>query len=100
MLERAELGDLMKKAANREWKQPKRRKFDAAECQACQQQSTRMRGGGDQKSTLTSDMTFAVYPAGFWSCSGPVLPHHDTLEWQCTSWTFNTVETVINYRDF
>jgi hypothetical protein len=49
------VGYLPMKAANREWNEPKRIKFVAAECQICQQQSTRMKGVGDLKSTLTSD---------------------------------------------
>ena len=50
------VGYLPRKAANREWNQPKRTKFVAAGCQICQQQSTRMKGVGDLKSTLTLDM--------------------------------------------
>ena len=45
-----------RKAANREWNQPKRTKFVAAECQICQQQSTKVKGVGDLKSALTLDM--------------------------------------------
>ena len=50
------VGFLLGKAVNREWSQPKRTKFVVVECQICQQQSTRMEGVGDLKSTLTSDM--------------------------------------------
>ena len=50
------MGYLPRRAANREWNQPKRMKFVAAECQICQQQSTRMKGVGDVKSALISDM--------------------------------------------
>jgi hypothetical protein len=49
------VGYLPRKDANREWKQPKRMKFLAAECQICQQQSTRMKGFENLKNVLTSD---------------------------------------------
>jgi hypothetical protein len=47
---------LAEKDANRVWNQPKRMKFVAAECQMCQLKSTRMKGVGDVKSALISDM--------------------------------------------
>jgi hypothetical protein len=57
-------------------------KLVAAQCQICQQQSTRMKGVRDLKSALTSDMEteFGVYPDGFLYYFGPVFPHHDIME--------------------
>ena len=72
---------LPRKAANREWNQPKRTKFVAAECQICQQQSTRMKGVGDLKSTLSLDMESGVCLTYFLPCFGSVFPHYDVLEW-------------------
>ena len=54
------VGYLPRKAAFRKWNQPKRMKFVAAECQICQQQSTRIGRDRDVKRALTSDM-------GMWS---------------------------------
>ena len=50
------MGYLPRRAANREWNQPKRMKLVAAECQMCQQQSTGMKGVGDLKSALRLDV--------------------------------------------
>jgi hypothetical protein len=50
------VGYLPRKAAFRKWNLPNRMKFVAAKCQICQQQSIRMKGVGDMKRTVTSDM--------------------------------------------
>jgi len=55
MLEMSDVGYLPRKAANREWNQPKRMKF-VVECQIFQQQSMRMKEVGDLKTTLILDM--------------------------------------------
>ena len=50
------VGYLPRKAAFRKWNLPNRMKFVAAKCQICQQQSTRMKGVGDMKRAVTSDI--------------------------------------------
>jgi hypothetical protein len=50
------MGYLPRKVANREWNQLKRMKFVTAECQICQQQSTRMKGARVLKTTLALNM--------------------------------------------
>ena len=74
------VGFLLGKADNREWSQPKRTKFVVVECQICQQQSTRMKGVGDLKSTLSLDMESGVCLTYFLPCFGSVFPHYDVLE--------------------
>ena len=58
------MGYLKGRAANREWNQPRRKKFVAV--------NKDEKGVGDLKSALTSDMEmqFQVCPAGFLSCFG------------------------------
>ena len=59
---------LLRKAANREWNQPRRNQFVAI--------NKDEKGVGDLKTTLTSDLLhhgdaeFGVCPAGFLSCFG------------------------------
>jgi hypothetical protein len=55
MSEMSEPLDTCEESSNREWNQPKKMKFLTAECQI-QQRSTRIKGAGDLKSTLTSKM--------------------------------------------
>ena len=66
------VGYLLRKAANREWNQPKRK----------------IKRVGNVKSTFPSDveMQFGVFPAGFWVCIGPVFPQYDILECYYTSY--------------
>ena len=67
-------GYLLRKATNREWKQPKGKKFVAV--------------NKDEKSWRSEepfdirhgDAEFGVCPAGFQACFGPVFPHYDILE--------------------
>ena len=58
------MGNLMRQAANREWNQPRRKKFVAV--------NKNEKGVGNLKNTLTSDieMQFGVCPAGFLFCFG------------------------------
>ena len=66
------MGCLLRKADNREWNQPKRKKW---------LRSTKLSRVGDLKRALTSDMEmqFGVCPGGFRSCFGPVFPHYIPL---------------------
>jgi hypothetical protein len=59
------VGYVLRKAANREWNQPKRKKFVAV--------NNDEKGGRDLKITLTSDRRFRVWrvcSAAFLSCFG------------------------------
>ena len=58
------MGNLPKKAAHREWNQPKRKKIVAVN------KAERRHG----------DTEFGVCPAGFLSYFRPVFPHYDVLE--------------------
>jgi len=58
------VGYLLKKASNREWNQPRRKKFVAV--------NKKEKGVGDLTTALTSDMEmqFGVLPTDFLSCFG------------------------------
>jgi hypothetical protein len=69
---------LPRKAASREWNQPKRTKFVAAECQICQQWSIKMKGVGDTSDMVMRSLEFSQM-ASVLLCS--VFLHLDVLEW-------------------
>jgi hypothetical protein len=60
------IGYLPKKAANREWNQPKRKK-----------RKNKRVGYLKRILTLYMEMQFGVCPAGFQACFDPVFPHYD-----------------------
>jgi hypothetical protein len=69
------MGYLLRKAANNEWNQPKRKKFVAVNKDESSWKSKKNNG------VRHGDAEFGVCPAGFWSCFGPVLPYYDILEY-------------------
>ena len=63
------VGYLLRKAANREWNQPKRKKFVAV--------NTNERSWRSEESFVIThgDAELRVCPASFWPYFGPVFPH-------------------------
>jgi hypothetical protein len=66
---------LLRKDADREWKQPRRKKFVAVNSN---ERSWRSEECFDIR---YGDAGFGICPAGFWSCICPIFPHCDILEW-------------------
>jgi hypothetical protein len=66
---------LPRKAFYRQWNQTKRMTFVAIEYHICQQQSTGLKGVGDLKSSLTSDIEIwsLVFAQLVLSCFGPEI---------------------------
>lgn len=64
------MGYLLRRAANREWSQPKRKKCVAVNKA---KRGWRSEEGFDIRH---GDAEFVVYPTGFQSCFGPIFPHH------------------------
>jgi len=89
------MGYLPRKAVNREWNQPRRKKFVAV--------NKDKKGVGDLKTALTSAMEMqSLKSAQLVSCSAWGLQLSDWLNLRrdFELWTFNIVETGIDYRDF
>jgi hypothetical protein len=89
------MGYLLRKPANREWNQPRKKNFTTV--------NKDEKGVGDLKTALTSDMEIQSLELAQWF---PVLLWVFKLsDWMnlrrdFEPWTFNTVETAINYGDF
>ena len=85
------MGYLLRKAANREWNQPRRKKFVAV--------NKDEKGVGDLKTTLTSDkemksLEFAQLISLPWELQ---LSDWMNLRSDFILWTFNIIDTAIDY---
>ena len=69
------VGYLLRKAANREWNQPKRKN-----CAAINQAERNWRSE-KYIDIRHSDAEFEVCPASFWCFFGPIFPFYGVLEW-------------------
>jgi hypothetical protein len=86
-------GYLLRKAANREWKQPRRKKFVAVN--KVEKRSWRSE---DHFDIRHGDAEFGGCPAAFlWALQ---LSDRMNVRRDLELWTFNIVETAIDYRDF
>lgn len=68
------MSSLVRKTANREWNQPKRKKFIAVN------KDERSWRSEEHFDIRHGDAEFGVLPAGFLSCFGPVFSHYNILE--------------------
>ena len=64
------------------------------------QQSTKLKGVGDLKSALTSDMEMQSLEYAQLACFGPIFPYHDILEWLCIFCTMLEVCDLLFDFDF
>jgi hypothetical protein len=69
------MGYLLRRAANREWNQPKRKKLVAVSKDEMSWRSEEL------FDIRHGDTEFKICQAGFVSWFGPVLPHYDALEY-------------------
>lgn len=68
------MGNLLRKVANGEWNQPRRKKFVAVN------KDERIWRSEKHFDITHGDTEFGVRPAVFQSCFGPSFPHYDILQ--------------------
>ena len=76
------MGYMLRRATNREWKQPKRKKCGVVK----KAEKWRFGEGFD---IGHGDAEFGVCPAEFWSSFGPVFPHYASFPtfWNCSAYS-------------